>query len=59
MSGAYAGLVYEPDVPRVSLFWDLIGSHSNLVPVKVDGATRELSFFAGRGDGRGGQGVMS
>lgn len=45
---AYAGLVYEPDVPRVSLFWDLIGSHSNLVPVKVDGATKELCFFGGR-----------
>jgi aspartate/methionine/tyrosine aminotransferase len=45
---AYAGLVYEPDVPRVSLFWDLIGSHPNLVPVKVDGATKELSFFGGR-----------
>ncbi len=45
---AYAGLVYEPDVPRASLFWDLIGSHPNLVPVKVDGATKELSFFGGR-----------
>ncbi|HWM93198.1 MAG TPA: aminotransferase class I/II-fold pyridoxal phosphate-dependent enzyme [Thermoanaerobaculia bacterium] len=45
---AYAGFVYEPDVPRASLFWDLIGSHSNLVPVKVDGATKELSFFGGR-----------
>lgn len=45
---AYAGLVYEPDVPRASLFWDLIGSHSNLVPVKVDGATKEFSFFGGR-----------
>jgi len=45
---AYAGLVYEPDVPRVSLFWDLIGSHPNLVPVKVDGATKEFSFFGGR-----------
>jgi aspartate/methionine/tyrosine aminotransferase len=45
---AYAGLVFEPDVPRASLFWDLIGSHPNLVPVKVDGATKELSFFGGR-----------
>ena len=45
---AYAGLVYEPGVPRVSLFWDLIGSHPNLVPVKVDGATKEFSFFGGR-----------
>jgi aspartate/methionine/tyrosine aminotransferase len=45
---AYAGLVYEPDVPRASLFWELIGSHPNLVPVKVDGATKEFSFFGGR-----------
>lgn len=45
---AYAGLVYEPEIPRDSLFWDLIGSHSNLVPVKVDGATKEFSFFGGR-----------
>jgi aspartate/methionine/tyrosine aminotransferase len=45
---AYAGLVYEPDVPRASLFWDLAGSHPNLVPVKVDGATKEFSFFGGR-----------
>jgi aspartate/methionine/tyrosine aminotransferase len=45
---AYAGLVYEPDVPRASLFWDLVGSHPNLVPVKVDGATKEFSFFGGR-----------
>lgn len=45
---AYAGLVYEPEIPRDSLFWDLIGAHSNLVPVKVDGATKEFSFFGGR-----------
>lgn len=45
---AYAGLVFEPDVPRASLFWELIGLHPNLVPVKVDGATKEFSFFGGR-----------
>jgi aspartate/methionine/tyrosine aminotransferase len=45
---AYAGLVYEPDVPRESLFWDLAGAHPNLVPVKIDGATKEFSFFGGR-----------
>lgn len=45
---AYAGLVYEPDVPARSLFWDLQGCHPNLVPVKVDGATKEFSFFGGR-----------
>ncbi|HVR07071.1 MAG TPA: aminotransferase class I/II-fold pyridoxal phosphate-dependent enzyme [Thermoanaerobaculia bacterium] len=45
---AYAGLVYEPEVPRGSLFWELAGAHPNLVPVKVDGATKEVCFFGGR-----------
>ncbi len=45
---AYAGLVFEPGVPRGSLFWDLVGAHPNLLPVKVDGGTKELSFFGGR-----------
>jgi len=45
---AYQGLVYEADVPSESMFWDLSGAHENLVPVKVDGATKELSYFGGR-----------
>ncbi len=45
---AYAGLVYEEGVPARSMFWDLQGRHPNLVPVKVDGATKELSYFGGR-----------
>jgi aspartate/methionine/tyrosine aminotransferase len=45
---AYAGLVYEDDIPRASLFWELLGAHPNLVPVKIEGATKELSFFGGR-----------
>lgn len=45
---AYAGLVFEADVPRRSMFWDLVGAHPHLVPVKVDGATKEFSFFGGR-----------
>jgi len=45
---AYAGLVYDDAVPRRSPFWDLVGRHPDLVPVKVDGATKELSFFGGR-----------
>jgi len=45
---AYSGLVYEPDVPRHSFFWDLTGAHQQLLPIKVDGATKELSFFGGR-----------
>jgi len=45
---AYAGLVFEPHIPCESLFWELIGAHPNLVPVKVDGGTKEFSFFGGR-----------
>jgi len=45
---AYAGLVFDDAVPRESIFWELAGRHPRLVPVKVDGATKELSFFGGR-----------
>lgn len=45
---AYAGLVYEEEIPRASLFWDLIGAHPDLLPVKIDGGTKEFAFFGGR-----------
>ena len=45
---AYAGLVFEPEIPRESPFWDLAGAHPNLMAVKIDGATKEFSFFGGR-----------
>ena len=45
---AYAGMVFDERIPRESMFWDLIDAHPNLVPVKVDGATKEVAFFGGR-----------
>jgi len=45
---AYAGLVFEENVPARSIFWDLIGLNENLIPIKLDGITKELSFFGGR-----------
>lgn len=45
---AYAGLVYEEEIPKRSIFWDLVGAHDSLVPVKIDGSTKEVSFFGGR-----------
>ncbi len=45
---AYSGLVYEPDVPTRSLFWDLIDVHPQLVPIKIDGGSKEFSLFGGR-----------
>ncbi|MEM9294028.1 MAG: aminotransferase class I/II-fold pyridoxal phosphate-dependent enzyme [Acidobacteriota bacterium] len=45
---AYAGLVYELDIPSASVFWDLVALRDNLIPIKVDGVTKELSYFGGR-----------
>ncbi len=45
---AYNGLVHEQGIPARSMFWDLIGLHDNLIPIKADGATKELCFFGGR-----------
>ena len=45
---AYQGFVFSEGIPRTSLFWELIGQHPQLVPIKIDGATKEFSFFGGR-----------
>lgn len=44
---AYQGLVFE-DVPAVSLFWDIADLGPRILAVKVDGATKEFTFFGGR-----------
>lgn len=38
---AYFGLFYEPDVMRESVFARLAGKHPRLLPIKLDGATKE------------------
>lgn len=38
---AYAGLWYDTTVMQESLFGLLVGCHPNVVPVKIDGATKE------------------
>jgi aspartate/methionine/tyrosine aminotransferase len=47
---AYQGWVYEDEHPRASLFWELArrADPETLVPIKIDGATKELAFFASR-----------
>ena len=45
---AYHGLVFEKTATSKSLFFELIGRHPNLIPLKCDGVTKELSFFGGR-----------
>jgi len=47
---AYHGMVYREGLLEASLFWELSrrGDPARLLPVKVDGATKELFFFGGR-----------
>jgi len=47
---AYHGMVYREGHLKRSLFWDLSrrADPAKLLPVKVDGATKELFFFGGR-----------
>jgi aspartate/methionine/tyrosine aminotransferase len=47
---AYQGWVYEPGLHPRSIFWDLTekGDPERLLTIKVDGATKELVFFAAR-----------
>lgn len=45
---AYHGLVFDPEATRKSLFFELINQSPNLIPLKCDGVTKELSFFSGR-----------
>jgi aspartate/methionine/tyrosine aminotransferase len=45
---AYHGLVFDPRAATKSLFFELINRSPNLIPLKCDGVTKELSFFGGR-----------
>jgi len=45
---AYHGLVFDEKAESKSLFFELINRSPNLIPLKCDGVTKELSFFGGR-----------
>lgn len=47
---AYQGWVYDTSRERRSIFWELarVADPEQLVPFKVDGATKELVFFSSR-----------
>lgn len=45
---AYHDLVFDPNATSQSLFFELIDQHPNLLAIKADGVTKELSFFGGR-----------
>ncbi len=45
---AYSGLVYEPEIPVESVFWELAGRDPRLVPLRVSGSTKEFVMFGAR-----------
>ena len=45
---AYAGLVFDDEVPAQSLFWDLLDQHEQLTPIRGSGATKEFLLFGAR-----------
>lgn len=45
---AYEGYVYEEGLLDGSLFYDLVGLHPRILPVKLDGITKEMLWYGGR-----------
>nr|MDO8117453.1 aminotransferase class I/II-fold pyridoxal phosphate-dependent enzyme [Candidatus Sigynarchaeota archaeon] len=45
---AYEGYVYDPAAETRSLFGYLLNKHPMVLPVKLDGASKELLFYGGR-----------
>ncbi|MFX0101040.1 MAG: aminotransferase class I/II-fold pyridoxal phosphate-dependent enzyme [Candidatus Hodarchaeota archaeon] len=45
---AYEGYVYDPNAEKRSLFTFLVDKSPYLIPIKLDGASKELLFYGGR-----------
>lgn len=45
---AYEGYVYDPAAAQRSLFGDLCDAHRRILPIKLDGASKEFLFYGGR-----------
>lgn len=45
---AYEGLAFDPKAIKVSLFYDLVDLDENIIPIKLDGITKELYMYGGR-----------
>ena len=48
LDDAYEGLVYDQNVCQWSLFSDLATLHPKILPVKIDGISKEFFFWGGR-----------
>lgn len=45
---AYEGYTYDIDAIKTSLFYDLFQLEENIIPIKLDGITKELLMYGGR-----------
>jgi len=45
---AYEGYVYDDVSVSVSPFYELVGVDENLIPIKLDGASKEMLMYGGR-----------
>ncbi|MGR3293386.1 MAG: aminotransferase class I/II-fold pyridoxal phosphate-dependent enzyme [Candidatus Scalindua sp.] len=48
LDDAYEGLVYDQNVRQWSLFSDLATLHPKILPIKIDGISKEFFFWGGR-----------
>ncbi|TFG19387.1 MAG: aminotransferase class I/II-fold pyridoxal phosphate-dependent enzyme [Promethearchaeota archaeon] len=45
---AYEGYVYDDSAVNVSVFYELTNLHELIIPIKIDGATKEMLMYGGR-----------
>ena len=45
---AYEGYVYDKTAANVSIFYELTNLHELIIPIKIDGATKEMLMYGGR-----------
>ncbi len=45
---AYEGYVYDPAAVQRSMFGDLCDAHRRILPIKLDGISKEFLFYGGR-----------
>ncbi len=45
---AYEGYVYHPEVIQNSIFYEIINRHPLLIPIKLDGASKEMLMYGAR-----------
>jgi aspartate/methionine/tyrosine aminotransferase len=48
LDDAYEGYVYDPEAIQRSIFPELCDAHRRILPIKIDGISKEFLFYGGR-----------